>query len=96
MKLRNAFGLLVDLLYAIRVAFIPTVRAITRTPSLLFHPVQISRVFMSYVWSFFGDLINENTREIKNELIPQNAFGVVLDIGAGTPQYISVDYRQFN
>jgi len=83
MKLRSAFGILIDLTYAVRVAFIPTVRGISREPSLLFHPVSISRLFMSHVWSFFGNVTNENSREIKNGLLPENAYGVVLDIGAG-------------
>ncbi|KAJ3555453.1 hypothetical protein NM688_g2567 [Phlebia brevispora] len=37
---------------------------------------------MSYVWNTFGDSVDEGGREVKNNLLP-NAYGVVLDIGAG-------------
>ena len=85
MKLRNAFSLLVDMTYAVRVALWPTLREITHAPGLLFRPVQLSRLFMSFVWTFFGNVVNENSRGVKSALITPNAYGVVLDIGAGRP-----------
>jgi hypothetical protein len=84
MKLRSAFSPLEDLTYAIRVAFVPTIREVIRAPLLLLHPSQLSRLFMHYVWGFFGNVINENLREIKGTLITPHAHGAVLDIGAGS------------
>lgn len=93
MQLRNTFSLLTDLTYAIKIAFIPTIRDLTREPSLIIHPVSVSRIFMSHVWAFFGNAINENCREIKNALLYEDARGVVLDLGAGlsrdTPDFLS-------
>ncbi|KAI0822164.1 hypothetical protein BC628DRAFT_1391251 [Trametes gibbosa] len=83
MKLSAAFGLLTDLRFAIQAAFFPTVSAIFRTPTLLFRPRDVSRLFMAHVWKTFGDGVDENARPVKQALIPGNAYGVVLDIGAG-------------
>lgn len=83
MQLRNSLHLLNDLGHAFSIAIMPTLREITRAPFLLLHPIELSRVFMQHVWTFYGKAINENCREIKNALIPENAQGVVLDIGAG-------------
>lgn len=83
MKLRNSWALLLDLRSAFQAALIPTIRAITRAPSLVFHPVQVSRLFMAHVWTLFGNGIDENSRGVKNALLVPNTRGVVLDIGAG-------------
>ena len=83
MKLRNAYGLLFDLFYAIRVALLPTIREVVRAPALLFHPIQVSRMFMAFVWTFFGDVTDESGRATKSALITPNAYSVVLDLGAG-------------
>ncbi|ETW76677.1 hypothetical protein HETIRDRAFT_328108 [Heterobasidion irregulare TC 32-1] len=83
MKLSAAFGLVVDFRYAISVAFLPTIRAIFRSPSLLLRPQTISQVFMSHVWRTFGDLVDEGGRDAKQSLVPNNAYGTVLDVGAG-------------
>ena len=53
---------------------------------MLFYPIKVSQLFMFHVWSFWGNAMDENTRDIKNALISQKAQGVVLDIGAGLPQ----------
>ncbi|KAH9849140.1 hypothetical protein C2E23DRAFT_862178 [Lenzites betulinus] len=83
MKLSAAFAILTDLRFAFQAAFFPTVSAIFRSPSLLFHPRDVSRVFMSHVWKTFGDGTDEGGRPVKLALIPENAHGVVLDVGAG-------------
>ncbi|KIJ67223.1 hypothetical protein HYDPIDRAFT_84045 [Hydnomerulius pinastri MD-312] len=83
MTLLKRYGLLGDLRMAIKIAFWPTAMRIWATPSLLFHPTEISRIFMSHVWSVFGAGIDENSGEIKRELVTQHAHGVVLDLGAG-------------
>lgn len=53
------------------------------SPSLLLRPIALSRVFFAYVWIPFGVGANENSRADKELLITPNAYGVVLDIGAG-------------
>ncbi|OCH85082.1 hypothetical protein OBBRIDRAFT_798538 [Obba rivulosa] len=84
MKLSVSLGLLLHLRWALGVALPPTLKAIFHKPSLLLHPHEISHIFMSHVWlSGMGDGIDANAREDKTPLITPNAYGVVLDIGAG-------------
>jgi hypothetical protein len=83
MKLAAVLAPAIDLCFAIRAAFLPTLRAVIRSPSLLW-PNALSRLFMSHVWVPFGDGVDAISRAVKLELIPGNARGVVLDIGAGT------------
>ncbi|CAA7266691.1 unnamed protein product [Cyclocybe aegerita] len=83
MKLANAFSLLSDLRIAIQVAIIPTLTSIFQNPGLVFRPYQLSRVFMAHVWAVFGDGVDTGGKEVKEGLITPNAYGVVLDIGAG-------------
>lgn len=83
MKLSASLGLIQDIWGTIGIAIVPTLWAIWRSPTLLLHPQDISRVFFSYVWVPFGDGIDENSRPVKQSLIPEYAHGVVLDIGAG-------------
>ncbi|KAK7457127.1 hypothetical protein VKT23_010427 [Stygiomarasmius scandens] len=83
MKLANAFSVFTDLRSAIKVAFWPTLKAIFARPSLLFQPSLLSRTFMSNVWLVFAGPTDEGGREVKQSLITPNAYGIVLDIGAG-------------
>ncbi|KAI0776933.1 S-adenosyl-L-methionine-dependent methyltransferase [Trametes elegans] len=83
MKLSAAFAILIDLRLAVQAALFPTAKAITSSPFLLFRPHEVSRIFMSHVWKTFGEGVNESGRAVKDSLIPRNAYGVVLDIGAG-------------
>jgi hypothetical protein len=83
MKLAAAFALLPDLFLALKAAFLPTCRVVLRSPILLFYPATISRLLMANVWTIFGSLVDEGSRTVKQDLITQNAYGVVLDIGAG-------------
>lgn len=84
MKLAAAFSLLTDFRFAIQTAFLPTLYTLLRSPSLLLKPTAVSRLFMARVWHEFGQFVDENGKPVKEELIPPNAHGVVLDIGAGT------------
>lgn len=83
MKLSNAFGLLVDLRLAVTFALMPTLRSIAQEPTLLFRWSALSRVFMAHVWTAFADGTDEGGKPVKVQLITPNAYGVVLDIGAG-------------
>ncbi|KAF9242823.1 S-adenosyl-L-methionine-dependent methyltransferase [Melanogaster broomeanus] len=82
MTLLKRYGLLSDLCMGIQIAFWPTFKQIWAKPTLLLHPTEISRIFMSSVWSVFGQGIDENSVETKKGLITQHAHGVVLDVGA--------------
>ncbi|KAG8215774.1 hypothetical protein J3R82DRAFT_7677 [Butyriboletus roseoflavus] len=83
MSILKRFSLLGDLYFALQLAFWPTLWRIWTTPSLLLHPTAIPRVFMSHVWTAFGAGIDGNNVQLKTSLITQNAYGVVLDLGAG-------------
>ncbi|KAG6808784.1 hypothetical protein H0H92_002910 [Tricholoma furcatifolium] len=83
MKLSAAFSLFSDFKAALRVAFGPTVRDVVQLPSLIFRPSLLSRAFMAHVWVAFAAGTDEAGRPVKEQLIPKNAIGAVLDIGAG-------------
>jgi len=83
MKRSAAFGLLEDLKLAIQSALLPTFWELWRTPTLLFTPIALSRHFMAHVWVALGNGIDEAGKNAKLNLIPANASGIVLDIGAG-------------
>jgi len=89
MKLSAAFGLISDLRAAIRVATLPTLKAVFREPSLVLRPASLSRIFMAAVWAAFAAPTDEGARPAKLKLIP-HATGAVLDIGAGHGH--SIDY----
>ncbi|KAH9840641.1 S-adenosyl-L-methionine-dependent methyltransferase [Rhodofomes roseus] len=83
MKLSAALAVLSELKLCLQLGFVPTLRAILRSPTLLLRPRAISRIFMMHVWSAYGDGVDANSRSVKEGLIPANAQGVVLDVGAG-------------
>ena len=83
MKLSNALSLLTDIRLAITIAILPTLRDVFRNPTLLFRPQALSRVFMAHLWVIVGDGADLRSRDVKNHLIRPNAYGSVLDIGAG-------------
>ena len=83
MKLSSSLGLLIDLRYAIQSAFLPTLRTVWQNPTLILDPQGLSREFMSHVWAVYGSAVDEGGREVKQGLLPKNAQGVVLDVGAG-------------
>jgi len=78
-----ALGLLNDLREVLQCALPPTLLALWHTPALVFSPVTISRLFMAHVWNAAGNAIDEGGRDTKMNLLPGNAYGVVLDLGAG-------------
>ena len=83
MKISAALALLGQLKGVIKIAFMPTLLAVLKDPLLVLQPHEISRIFMAHVWKVYGDGIDENARPAKEELLPGNCIGVVLDIGAG-------------
>ncbi|PIL34024.1 hypothetical protein GSI_03732 [Ganoderma sinense ZZ0214-1] len=83
MKITAALSLLGQLKATIGTAFVPTLVGVLKNPLLVFRPHEISRIFMAHVWKLYGDGIDENARPTKQELLPGNCIGVVLDIGAG-------------
>ncbi|KAF8968519.1 S-adenosyl-L-methionine-dependent methyltransferase [Flammula alnicola] len=94
MKLSNAFSLLTDLRFGLAVAWMPTLKAILASPTLLFRPHALSRVYMANLWLTFGDGVDGNGKDTKNALITPHAYGVVLDIGAGhghTVRYLNAE-----
>ncbi|KAJ7072715.1 hypothetical protein C8F01DRAFT_258718 [Mycena amicta] len=69
-------------------------RALLGSPSLLFQPWVLSRVGMAAIWLPFGNGGDENSRDMKTELITSHARGCVLDIGAAyghTAKYLDHD-----
>ncbi|KAI9463908.1 hypothetical protein HD554DRAFT_2026957 [Boletus coccyginus] len=68
---------------ALQLALWPTLTHIWAAPSLLFRPKAIAHIFMSIFWTGFGASMDENNTQLKVSLITQNAYGVVLDLGAG-------------
>ena len=83
MKLSNALSVLSALRLAISTAILPTLRDVFHNPTLLFKPQALSHVFMAHLWVVFGEGADSGSREIKNQLINSNAYGSVLDVGAG-------------
>ena len=83
MRLSNAFSLLAHLRHAIMVAILPTIRDVFRNPTLLVRPQALSRAFMANLWLVFGDGIDLNSKDVRRDLIAPNAYGSVLDVGAG-------------
>ena len=91
MKLAAALSLLQDILEAVPPAVIPTVWAIIQSPSLI-RPSALSRLFFANLWVPLGNGVNENNRAVKESLIIPNAYGVVLDIGAGYGFFATVTF----
>jgi len=83
MKLSAAFSILLDLHFAIQIAFMPTLYTVLDSSSLLLRPSVLSRIFMAKLWIVVGNGVDTNGRPVKQQLITPNAYGVVLDIGAG-------------
>jgi hypothetical protein len=83
MKLAAAFSILSYLSAALSAGFRPTFRAVIQSPSLLFKPSALSKVFFGNLWVPYGNGVDDRSRAVKSHLITPNAYGVVLDIGAG-------------
>jgi len=83
MSILKHFSPLLDIYLALQLAFWPTTQRIWATPSLLFQPTAVSRIFLSHVWAGFGPGIDKNNVQLKTSLVTKNAYGVVLDLGAG-------------
>ncbi|PPR01211.1 hypothetical protein CVT24_006121 [Panaeolus cyanescens] len=83
MKLSNALAIAVPSILGICVALVPTLVSLLIRPWLVFNPHEISKLFMSYVWVVFSDGIDKGDAKVKKDLVEGDAYGVVLDIGAG-------------
>lgn len=83
MRLSNLVGFVLDLARALSIAFLPTLRAVWRTPALALSAQALRREFMAHVWVQYGPGIDGNTRALKTRLVTASARGVVLDVGAG-------------
>jgi hypothetical protein len=83
MKWTTALSILQDLFQILQIGAMPTLWAVLLSPSLLLRPRALSRLYFAKVWVLFGAGVNENSRAVKELLITPNAYGVVLDIGAG-------------
>jgi hypothetical protein len=93
MRFLDALGILQDIWLTITFAFMPTLKDVWKQPSLLLHPITLSRVYMSHLWIPFGDGVNGNAKDSKQRLITPHATGVVLDAGAGEfTQLLSISY----
>jgi hypothetical protein len=90
MKISRAFELPVRLYHVVRCALLPTIQALWQTPALIFSSTMISRLFMARVWIAMGDSIDEGRKVVKSNLITPNAYGTILDLGAG--QIVSAAY----
>ncbi|KAJ3502689.1 hypothetical protein NLJ89_g8772 [Agrocybe chaxingu] len=74
MKLSSAVEPVVfRLKHVLQLAFLPTLGAIFRKPTLLIRPRQVSAIFFSHVWAVYGDEIDAGLRDVKTMLITPNA-----------------------
>ncbi|KZP22885.1 hypothetical protein FIBSPDRAFT_786565 [Athelia psychrophila] len=83
MRLSSALRPFWQICYGTSFAWRPTMRALWTTPALMLHPAKVSQLFMAHLWTAFADPIDDGSRELKEDLITTNAYGVVLDLGAG-------------
>jgi hypothetical protein len=82
MRFGNIVAPFVHLCLATKFALLPTLRSIYATPTLLLSPKKLSRIFFANAWVAFSNGMDENSHEIKRNLLAP-ASGVVMDIGAG-------------
>lgn len=82
-----SFQILQDFFSQLRIfagwALWPTIKDVWRSPSLLLHPMVLRRTFFTHLWAVFSKFIDQGGQPVKQKLITPNAYGIVLDIGAG-------------
>ncbi|QRV81125.1 methyltransferase domain protein [Ceratobasidium sp. AG-Ba] len=83
LRLSPLYSLFPDWWIAVKHGIPRTFKALIARPSLLLHPSTLSRLFFSFVWEKFAPLVDEAARGVKESLVRPNAYGVVLDLGAG-------------
>ena len=83
LTLWDRVAVLYELFLICSATLIPNLRAILTQPSLILHPSKLKSVLFSNVWAFMAPSVDQLGREVKESLIRPNAFGLVLDIGAG-------------
>ncbi|KAH7103472.1 hypothetical protein BKA62DRAFT_768877 [Auriculariales sp. MPI-PUGE-AT-0066] len=64
-------------------AFQPTLAALRKDPTLLIQPLALRRVVFTAIWTRLSDDVDEGARPTKKKLITPNAYGTVLELGAG-------------
>ena len=84
MVFRLILNFLIDLRFLVSWGFWPTVQNIAQQPTLLLHPIALRQTFFSHVWAVFSKHLDEGGREEKRKLITPHAYGVCLDVGAGS------------
>jgi hypothetical protein len=93
LTLRNNIAILYEIYQICSATLIPNLRAILAEPSLLLHPAKLKNIIFSNVWAFMSPSVDEGGREVKESLIRPNAFGHVLDLGAGESVPMSMSTR---
>jgi hypothetical protein len=83
MRFWDTIGIVYDMVAVIQWGAGPTLKAIFRSPRLLFSPSEVSSIFMAALWLPFSQHIDEGARPAKAPLLTPNAYGTVLEIGPG-------------
>jgi hypothetical protein len=83
MKLSRAFAIFSDLWMGLRIAFWPTCIAVWQTPILLLQPRRLSQTLFTPIWDVLGVFADQACSPVKDKLITPDAYGSVLDLGAG-------------
>lgn len=83
MKISNILTIITELRISIQRAFRPTLLAVLKSPTLIFHPRELSREFFYHVWKVCAPGTNPDGDPLRSGLISPYAQGLVLDIGAG-------------
>jgi len=91
LTLWGRLAILYDLFLICLETLIPILHAILAEPTLLLHPKKLKTILFSNVWSFMASSVDERCRELKQSFIRPNAFGCVLDVGAGEFTHPDVD-----
>ena len=96
MKLSASLAILFDIGAAFGSALLPTLSAIFHRPSLLLHPAALSRIVMAHVWTMMSNTVDQKARPVKDRLITENAYGLVLDLGAGEFSRVNSFFKNKN
>jgi hypothetical protein len=83
MRLSKAFAIFSDLWMGVRIAFWPTCVAVWQSPTLLLQPRRLSQTLFTPIWDVLGVFADQACSSVKEKLITPDAYGSVLDLGAG-------------
>ncbi|KAJ3076970.1 hypothetical protein HDU98_010264 [Podochytrium sp. JEL0797] len=79
----DKYSIIAIMIAGVLIALLPTLLDVIVQPSLLFKPHVLQRKLMANVWATVGGRINAENKGVRAMLILPNAYGLVLDIGAG-------------